>query len=236
MPDANPVLTIALLLAAGATMQWLAWRVRIPAILFLLLAGFLIGPVLGVFEPEQTFGDLFRPIVSLAVGIILFEGGLTLRFDELRGVGRIVKNRLAANCTKKLQLERQQPAHRACSPECISAASVRQRQTCSQQAQQAKQAYHSISMAARAAAFKAVVDALKARGKTTTVVESTAGGLISSRPGRRSLWSERLGRSVRRGRDQGGLHLLLGATLRPHSLLPGLAGGPHEATNELIVH
>ena len=90
MPDANPVLTIALLLAAGATMQWLAWRVRIPAILFLLLAGFLIGPVLGVFEPEQTFGDLFRPIVSLAVGIILFEGGLTLRFDELRGVGRIV--------------------------------------------------------------------------------------------------------------------------------------------------
>jgi len=90
MPDANPVLTIALLLAAGATMQWLAWRVRVPAILFLLLAGFLIGPVLGIFEPEETFGDLFRPIVSLAVGIILFEGGLTLRFDELRGVGRIV--------------------------------------------------------------------------------------------------------------------------------------------------
>jgi NhaP-type Na+/H+ or K+/H+ antiporter len=92
MPDANPVLTIALLLAAGATMQWFAWRIRVPAILFLLLAGFLIGPVLGVFRPEETFGTLFRPIVSLAVGIILFEGGLTLRFDELRGVGRIVTN------------------------------------------------------------------------------------------------------------------------------------------------
>jgi len=37
-----------------------------------------------------------------------------------------------------------------------------------------------IKMSARNAAFKAVVDALKARGKTTTVVESTTGGLISS--------------------------------------------------------
>lgn len=92
MPDVNPVLTIALLLAAGATMQWLAWRVRVPAILFLLIAGFVIGPVLGIFKPEDTFGPLFRPIVSLAVGIILFEGGLTLRFDELRGVGRVVTN------------------------------------------------------------------------------------------------------------------------------------------------
>jgi len=92
MPDANPLLTIALLLAIGAAMQWLAWRLRVPAILFLLLAGFGIGPVLGWFDPDNTFGDLFRPLVSLAVGIILFEGGLTLRFDELRGAGRVVTN------------------------------------------------------------------------------------------------------------------------------------------------
>jgi NhaP-type Na+/H+ or K+/H+ antiporter len=92
MPDANPLLTITCLLGAGAAMQWLAWRVRVPAILFLLLAGFLIGPVFGWFAPEDTFGDLFRPIVSLAVGIILFEGGLTLKFSELRGVGRVVTN------------------------------------------------------------------------------------------------------------------------------------------------
>jgi len=92
MSDENPLLTITLLLGSGAAMQWLAWRLRMPAILFLLLAGFLAGPILGWFHPQETFGNLFRPIVSLAVGIILFEGGLTLRFDELRGVGRIVTN------------------------------------------------------------------------------------------------------------------------------------------------
>lgn len=90
MPHGATLLTIALLLATGAAVQWLAWRVRMPAILFLLTTGFLVGPVLGWFEPEQAFGDLFRPLVSLAVGIILFEGGLTLRFDELRGAGSVV--------------------------------------------------------------------------------------------------------------------------------------------------
>lgn len=90
MPDPNPLLTIALLLGTGAAMQWLAWRVRVPAILFLLLAGFAAGPVLGWFRPEDTFGGLFRPLVSLAVGIILFEGGLTLRFHELGGAGGVV--------------------------------------------------------------------------------------------------------------------------------------------------
>ena len=100
MPHNSLLLTIALLLGAGAAVQWLAWRLRVPAILFLLLTGFLIGPILGWFTPEKLFGDLpeetftelFRPLVSLAVGIILFEGGLTLRFDELRGAGRIVTN------------------------------------------------------------------------------------------------------------------------------------------------
>jgi NhaP-type Na+/H+ or K+/H+ antiporter len=90
--DASPLLTIAFLLGAGAAVQWISWRLRLPAILFLLLTGFLVGPVLGLFEPERVFGDLFRPLVSLSVGIILFEGGLTLRFDELHGVGRVVRN------------------------------------------------------------------------------------------------------------------------------------------------
>ena len=57
-----------------------------------------------------------------------------------------------------------------------------QRQTCAtaHAHRSARQQAYCTSMSARAAAFKAVVDALKARGKTTTVVESTAGGLISS--------------------------------------------------------
>ncbi len=90
MPDPNPLLTIALLLGTGAAMQWLAWRLTVPAILFLLLAGFAAGPLLGWFEPEATFGALFRPLVSLAVGVILFEGGLTLRFRDLAGAGGVV--------------------------------------------------------------------------------------------------------------------------------------------------
>ena len=90
MPDPNPVLTIALLLSAGATMQWIAWRVKVPAILLLMLSGFAAGPLLGWFDPERTFGDLFRPLVSLAVGVILFEGGLTLKLRELSGAGSVV--------------------------------------------------------------------------------------------------------------------------------------------------
>ena len=90
MPDPNPVLTIALLLSAGASMQWIAWRLKVPAILLLMLSGFAAGPLLGWFEPERTFGELFRPLVSLAVGVILFEGGLTLKLRELAGAGSVV--------------------------------------------------------------------------------------------------------------------------------------------------
>ena len=90
MPDPNPLLTIASLLAAGAALQWIAWRLKVPAILFLLLAGFAAGPLLGWFEPSRTFGALFRPLVSLAVGVILFEGGLTLRLRDLDGAGGVV--------------------------------------------------------------------------------------------------------------------------------------------------
>ena len=71
---------------------WIAWRFRLPAILLLLGLGFLAGPITGVLDPDLVFGASFRPLVSLSVGIILFEGGLTLRFDELRGSGKVVRN------------------------------------------------------------------------------------------------------------------------------------------------
>ncbi|WP_098422269.1 cation:proton antiporter [Marinobacter sp. LV10R520-4] len=74
--------------------QWLAWRVRMPAILFLLAGGIASGPVLGYLNPEDVFGDLLFPMVSLAVAIILFEGSLTLRFAEIRGHGKMVRNLL----------------------------------------------------------------------------------------------------------------------------------------------
>lgn len=72
--------------------QWLAWKIRVPAILFLLLAGILAGPVTGWLNPDQMFGELLHPFISLSVAIILFEGGLTLKLSEIRGLERIVRN------------------------------------------------------------------------------------------------------------------------------------------------
>ncbi len=72
--------------------QWFAWWVKLPAILFLLLAGIVVGPVTGWLDPDALFGDLLFPIVSLSVAVILFEGGLTLRFHEIQGLGRVVRN------------------------------------------------------------------------------------------------------------------------------------------------
>ena len=60
----------ALGLAALAS-QWLAWRLRLPAILFLLLTGILVGPILGWLDPSRLFGDLLFPLVSLSVALIL---------------------------------------------------------------------------------------------------------------------------------------------------------------------
>jgi NhaP-type Na+/H+ or K+/H+ antiporter len=71
--------------------QWIAWWVKLPAILFLLLAGVVAGPVLGWLQPEALFGDLLFPIVSLSVAVILFEGSLTLRLQELVGLERVVR-------------------------------------------------------------------------------------------------------------------------------------------------
>lgn len=76
----------------GVICQWLAWRAKLPSILFLLLTGIAIGPVLGLLEPEPLFGDLLFPFVSLAVAIVLFEGSLTLRLSDIQGHGAIVRN------------------------------------------------------------------------------------------------------------------------------------------------
>lgn len=90
----NPMLTIAGVLAAGMICQWLAWRITVPAILPLLLAGFLAGPVLNLLQPQQDLGALFFPLVSLSVALILFEGSLTLTWREVRSVARTVRNLL----------------------------------------------------------------------------------------------------------------------------------------------
>ncbi|WP_122262923.1 cation:proton antiporter [Ornithinimicrobium cerasi] len=84
----TPAAYLALVLAVGALCQLAAYRLRIPSILLLLVAGFSLGQVV---SPESILGrDVLFGGVSLAVGIILFEGSLSLRFKELRGLSRSV--------------------------------------------------------------------------------------------------------------------------------------------------
>jgi NhaP-type Na+/H+ or K+/H+ antiporter len=89
-----PVAAFALVGALGVGAQWLAWRLKLPAIVLMLLAGLIVGPVTGLFIPARDLGDLVRPMVSVAVAIILFEGGLSLTFqglaDAAKGVRRLV--------------------------------------------------------------------------------------------------------------------------------------------------
>ncbi len=87
----HPALAIAAVIALGGGAQWLAWRLHLPAILPLLTIGFVVGPVLGWLRPSEVFGDtLLYPAVSLAVGLVLFEGGLTLRLSELHETRRVI--------------------------------------------------------------------------------------------------------------------------------------------------
>jgi NhaP-type Na+/H+ or K+/H+ antiporter len=87
---AQTLLLLSLIGFIGSLSQWFSWWIKIPSILMLLLSGFLLGPILGVLNPDELFGDLLFPIVSLAVAVILFEGALTLNFREIKGQGGVV--------------------------------------------------------------------------------------------------------------------------------------------------
>ncbi|MCB1538486.1 MAG: sodium:proton antiporter [Rhodospirillales bacterium] len=85
---------IAVIGIAAMAAQWLAWRLRIPAIVFLLLFGFALGPLAHVIDPRALMGPMFRPAIEAAIAIILFEGGLQLRLKDIaearKAVGSIV--------------------------------------------------------------------------------------------------------------------------------------------------
>jgi NhaP-type Na+/H+ or K+/H+ antiporter/peroxiredoxin family protein len=83
---------IVFVVALGIGAQWIAWRFKLPAILLLLVVGFLAGPVSGLIRPDEIFGDILLPLVSISVAIILFEGGLSLHLKELKEVGIVVRN------------------------------------------------------------------------------------------------------------------------------------------------
>ncbi len=90
MQVGNEALVLSAVGVIGLGCQWLAWRLRLPAILFLLLAGIVIGPFMQWLKPDEILGSLLFPLVSLAVAVILFEGSLTLNLKEIRGVSGTV--------------------------------------------------------------------------------------------------------------------------------------------------
>lgn len=82
------VLYLAGVFVLGMAAQWIAWRIQLPAILILLVCGFVAGQA----APSSQYinDDLFYPIVSLSVAVIMFEGGLSLHLSELRETGGAV--------------------------------------------------------------------------------------------------------------------------------------------------
>ena len=88
---------LSLVPVLGITAQLVAWWIRIPSILLLLSFGVLLGlwmnpdVLIAEIGGDETLGTkLVLPLVSLAVAVILFEGGLSLRFSELRAAGNPV--------------------------------------------------------------------------------------------------------------------------------------------------
>lgn len=92
---------LAGIIILGILAQWVAWKFKIPAILPLIMIGLLVGPISTLISADGTQwlqpiwngekglfpGENLFYFVSLAVGIILFEGGLTLKRDEISKVG-----------------------------------------------------------------------------------------------------------------------------------------------------
>jgi NhaP-type Na+/H+ or K+/H+ antiporter len=102
----------------GIFANWLSWRLKTPSILILLSAGIVVGPITNFVNPDIIFGNLLFPIVSIAVSIILFEGGLNLKINEIYKLKKIVFNlvtygllitwillSIASYCILKLSLE-----------------------------------------------------------------------------------------------------------------------------------
>ncbi|MCT4698744.1 cation:proton antiporter [Tenacibaculum haliotis] len=99
------MIELAGIIILGILAQWFAWKFKIPAILPLIIIGLFVGPIAAEFfnddgskwiEPvwngkKGLFpGEGLYYFVSLAISIILFEGGLTLRREEIKNIGPVI--------------------------------------------------------------------------------------------------------------------------------------------------
>ena len=93
MTSQHILLSISLVLVLGFLAQYTAWRLKIPSIILLLVFGFLGGQIGGFIKPDLMFGIVFQPLISICVAIILFEGSLSLRWEQIKESGaRSVRN------------------------------------------------------------------------------------------------------------------------------------------------
>ncbi|WP_430411028.1 cation:proton antiporter [Kordia sp.] len=110
------MLELAGIIILGILAQWVAWKFKIPAILPLILIGLLVGPIAAEFlsedgtkwiepiwdnEKEKGLfpGESLYYFVSLAISIILFEGGLTLKRAEIKNVGPVITKLITLGST-----------------------------------------------------------------------------------------------------------------------------------------
>jgi NhaP-type Na+/H+ or K+/H+ antiporter len=97
MLSSDEILTgLGLVIVLGLACRLFAHATRLPAIVVLLPVGFAAGALTDDVHPDALFGDAFQPLVTLGVGLILFEAGLRLRLHELAGGAHRVVVRLIA--------------------------------------------------------------------------------------------------------------------------------------------
>lgn len=77
-------LVLVTVVALGVGAHWVAWWLKLPAIVLFTIAGLVAGPLLGWLQPSEDLGEVFRPVIGLCVAVILFEGGMNLRLHELK--------------------------------------------------------------------------------------------------------------------------------------------------------
>jgi NhaP-type Na+/H+ or K+/H+ antiporter len=88
------LLGVGLILVLAVGSQVVASRLRIPALIILLPAGFTVGALTTDVNPDRLFGSAFQPLVSLAVAVILYDSGLSLEWGKVHGRARRVVPRL----------------------------------------------------------------------------------------------------------------------------------------------
>ena len=90
----NGLWALCFAVGAGGLLTVLSRKCHLPTIVFLLLAGFAFGPEgLGILD-SSALGEQLTLIVSLAIGLILFEGGLTLDFKGFTQTSPIIRRLL----------------------------------------------------------------------------------------------------------------------------------------------